>query len=109
MATYYAKHREDRIAYQKAYDAANKDAIAAYQNEYYEANKAKITEKSKLYFATHKAERAAYQKAYRASRRLLARDVTKLMPKMAKWFIERSIICLKNRIFFFRFYISFKK
>ena len=74
MATYYAQHREERLAYQKHYDERNKSDRAIYQYNYYTDNQAKIVEKSKSYNATHKAERAAYQKAYRASRRLLMRE-----------------------------------
>ena len=67
MATYYAQHRDERLAYQKRYDKLHADDIAVYRYNYYTDTQEKQRAKSVAYNATHKAEKAAYHKAYAAT------------------------------------------
>jgi hypothetical protein len=41
MATYYEKHKEERLEYQKAYYQRNKDKLKEYANNYNKENKEK--------------------------------------------------------------------
>lgn len=78
--SYYAAHREERLAYGSAYDAAHRDEIAAYRASHREEkaacgaayNAAHREEKSSYmaaYYASHREERVAYNAAYDADHR----------------------------------------
>jgi len=62
-----ASHKEERAAYDKVYRAANKGKVAARKRAYYAAHREAIAADRKAYYATHKEERLAYAKAYRAA------------------------------------------
>ena len=58
-------HREELLAYQKAYYAANKERIAERQKVYRAAHKEKARAYQKAYYAAHREKELARQKAYR--------------------------------------------
>lgn len=70
-------HREELLAYQKAYYAANKERIAERQRAYRAAHKEKARAYQKAYYAAHREKELARQKAYRG-RRSNANEVCKV-------------------------------
>lgn len=70
-------HREELLAYQKAYYAANKERIAERQKVYRAAHKEKARAYQKAYYAAHREKELARQKAYRG-RRSNANEVCKV-------------------------------
>ena len=80
MTPYYAAHREERLAYQKAYTAAHRDDRAAYNRAwceanreeraasraaFYAANRETLLDRAKRWQAEHREYMAAYRKAHR--------------------------------------------
>ena len=61
MTTYYERHREERLAYDKKYREENKELVTQKDKErnkiYYEANKEKIAETKRLYRANKKLQK----------------------------------------------------
>ena len=47
IMTYYLKHRESKLQYQKEYNARNKDTYLEYQKSYYETKREDILNKKK--------------------------------------------------------------
>jgi hypothetical protein len=64
----YLKRREQRLAYQRAYDRAHKAERCAY----YLRNREELIERSKRYYRKHREERLAYERKRRQKKQLIA-------------------------------------
>lgn len=66
---YYARHREDRLAYYRAYRKANPEKTYAARRKHYLANIESIKTKRREYYALHRDRLLAYMRVWRAKRR----------------------------------------
>ena len=68
------QEKQKAHAYNKAYDAANKERRAATKKAWYEANKEKVAASHKAYYEANREKLLAYAKAYMRERRAACRE-----------------------------------